>query len=84
MMGVFAEFERAMIQERVRAGLERARAQGKTLGRPPIEAEKEAAICADLCLGKAGIMKLAAAHGAGVGTVQRIKAVLDMGIVFAR
>ena len=33
MMGVFAEFERAMIQERVRAGLERARAQGKRLGR---------------------------------------------------
>ena len=74
MMGVFAEFERAMIQERVRAGLERARAQGKTLGRPPIEAEKEAAICADLRLGKAGIIKLAAAHGVGVETVQRIKA----------
>ena len=32
MMGVFAEFERAMIQERVRAGLERARAQGKRVG----------------------------------------------------
>src|SRR3979490_2493886 len=29
MMGVFAEFERAMIRERVRAGLERAKAQGK-------------------------------------------------------
>jgi DNA invertase Pin-like site-specific DNA recombinase len=28
MMGVFAEFERAMIQEHVKAGLERARAQG--------------------------------------------------------
>ena len=28
MAGVFAEFERSMIQERVRAGLERARAQG--------------------------------------------------------
>ena len=34
MMGVFAEFERAMIQERVRAGLARARAEGKRLGRP--------------------------------------------------
>ena len=36
MCGVFAEFERAiaMIRERVKAGLERARAQGKTLGRP--------------------------------------------------
>jgi len=33
MMGVFAEFERAMIQERVRAGLARARSEGTTLGR---------------------------------------------------
>ena len=36
MMGVFAEFERSMIQERVKAGLARARAQGKRLGRPPV------------------------------------------------
>ena len=32
MMGVFAEFERSMIQERIKAGLARARANGKTLG----------------------------------------------------
>jgi DNA invertase Pin-like site-specific DNA recombinase len=37
MMGVFAEFERAMIVSRVKAGLDRARAQGKTLGRPKID-----------------------------------------------
>jgi len=36
MMGVFAEFERSMIQERVKAGLERAKADGKRLGRPPV------------------------------------------------
>jgi len=60
----------------VRAGLERARAQGKRLGRRPIDARKEAAIGSDLREGKAGIMKLAAAHGVGVGTVQRIKAAL--------
>ena len=76
MMGVFAEFERAMIQERVRAGLERARAQGKRLGRRRIDARKEAAIRADLREDKSGIMKLAAAHGVGGGTVQRIKAAL--------
>ena len=34
MMGVFAEFERSMIHERVMAGLARARAGGKRLGRP--------------------------------------------------
>src|SRR6266404_9414077 len=36
MMGVFAEFERAMIAERVRAGLARARSEGKRLGRPQL------------------------------------------------
>ena len=74
MMGVFAEFERAMIRERVMSGLERARAQGKKLGRKRIDAIKEAAILADLRSGKAGIIKLAGLHGVGVGTVQRIKA----------
>ena len=34
MLGAFAEFERAMIRERTIAGLERARSQGKKLGRP--------------------------------------------------
>src|SRR4030081_3917113 len=41
MLGVFAEFERAMIQERVRAGLARARAEGKQLGRPKIAEKTE-------------------------------------------
>jgi DNA invertase Pin-like site-specific DNA recombinase len=34
VLGAIAEFERAPVQERVRAGLERARAQGRRLGRP--------------------------------------------------
>ncbi len=74
VMGVFAEFERSMIQERVKSGLERAKAQGKTLGRPSTAADKVEAIKADLSAGKAGIIKLAGIHGVGVGTVQRIKA----------
>jgi DNA invertase Pin-like site-specific DNA recombinase len=41
MMGVFAEFERSMIPERVRAGLKRAKDEGKVLGRPPIAPEIE-------------------------------------------
>ena len=36
MLGVFAEFERSIIQERVRAGLQRAKREGKRLGRLPI------------------------------------------------
>ena len=34
ILGAIAEFERARIAERVKAGLQRARAQGKRLGRP--------------------------------------------------
>ena len=36
MLGVFAEFERSLIRSRVMAGLERTRAKGTRLGRPPI------------------------------------------------
>ena len=36
MCGIFAEFERSIIQQRVKAGLERARANGVRLGRPAI------------------------------------------------
>ena len=34
IIGAMAEFERALIQERVKAGLRNARAKGRTLGRP--------------------------------------------------
>ena len=34
MIGVFSEFEREMISERVKLGLERVKSQGKSLGRP--------------------------------------------------
>ncbi len=35
MVGAFAEFERAMLRERTRAGLEAARREGRIGGRPP-------------------------------------------------
>ncbi len=35
MVGAFAEFEREMIRERTQAGLQTARAEGRTGGRPP-------------------------------------------------
>jgi DNA invertase Pin-like site-specific DNA recombinase len=71
MCGVFAQFERAMIQERVKAGLERARAQGKRLGRPRIPDRVEQAIRAARQQGK-GIKKIATELGVGVSTVQRV------------
>ncbi len=74
MLGVFAEFERAMIQERVKAGLARAKAQGKTLGRPKIAPATERAISNALRAGDKGIIKIAREIGVGVSVVQRIKA----------
>jgi DNA invertase Pin-like site-specific DNA recombinase len=78
MMGVVAEFERAMIQERVRAGLARARAraEGKRLGRPRIPDATENALKKALRAGGVGIRKLATQHGVGVGTVVRVKQAL--------
>jgi DNA invertase Pin-like site-specific DNA recombinase len=73
MMGVFAEFERAMVRERVMAGLKRARAKGTKLGRPTISPAKERAIRADLAAGL-GFRRIMARHGVGTSVTQRIKA----------
>lgn len=73
MMGVFAEFERAIIRERVNAGLARAREQGRVGGRPRVPAEVERRIRGRLVQG-AGIRKVAALEGVGISVVQRVKA----------
>ena len=73
MTSVFAEFERAMIQERVKAGLERAREQGKVLGRPKVSPKVERAIVKARRQGK-GIRKIASQVGCGVSVVQRVVA----------
>ena len=45
MLGAFAEFERAMLRERTKAGLESARRQGRIGGRPPkLRAQQQAEI----------------------------------------
>jgi DNA invertase Pin-like site-specific DNA recombinase len=74
MMGVFAEFERSMIQERVKAGLARARDEGVTLGRPTLEdadPERAAKVRALRARG-IGVRKIARELGVGVGTVLRL------------
>ena len=71
MMGVFAEFERAIIQERVRAGLARARAAGTRLGRPTVGKSLEARI-RELKAEGLGIRKIASTLGTGVSVVQRV------------
>ena len=74
MLGVFAEFERAMIRERVMAGLARARADGKQLGRRPVEQSEAKKVKAAFALRSRGfgIRRIAREVGLGVGTVLRI------------
>jgi DNA invertase Pin-like site-specific DNA recombinase len=76
MLGVFAEFERSIIQERVKAGIERARKHGtksgKPIGQQPLPRHKVAVIRAELSKGT-GIIKTARLCGTGVSAVQRIK-----------
>ena len=76
MLGVFAEFERGIIQERIRAGIARARKSGtksgNPIGRKPISQSKEKAIRSALAAGGKGIIKIAREVGVGVGTVHRI------------
>ena len=74
MMGVFAEFERSMIHERVMAGLARARADGKRLGRPATVADDPAKVQTIRAARAAGksIRTIAREQGVGIGTVSRL------------
>lgn len=72
MLGVFSEFERAVIRERVMAGLSRAKAAGIKLGRRPIEEEKAEEIRTLLTQGQ-GVRKIARTLRVGVGTVLRLR-----------
>jgi DNA invertase Pin-like site-specific DNA recombinase len=69
----FGGVERAMIAERVRAGLARARGEGKRLGRPPIAPTLEKRIREALATpGRPGVRIIAKQFGVNPGTVQRI------------
>ena len=75
MMSVFAEFERGMIQERVRAGMARARSNGtksgNAIGRPSVQFEIEAQI-RELRASGTGMIKIAKQLRCGVSVVQRV------------
>ena len=74
MLGVFAEFERAMIQERVKAGLARAKGKGVKLGRAKVSKDIESQIIElrESTKPPMGMLKIAKTLGLGTGTVQRV------------
>ncbi|MCS3896270.1 DNA invertase Pin-like site-specific DNA recombinase [Bradyrhizobium japonicum USDA 38] len=78
MLGVFAEFERGIIRERVNAGLARAKANGKKLGRRPVKPAIEARI-RELKGEGMGILKIGRTVGVGTSVVQRV-----VGVPFVR
>ena len=71
MMGVFAEFERAMIRDRVKAGLANARAKGVRLGAPRTDAKVIARIAREKAKGLS-VRAIATKLGVGAGTVHRV------------
>jgi DNA invertase Pin-like site-specific DNA recombinase len=77
LLGVFAEFERSLIRSRVLAGLERTKAKGTRLGRPPLDKSKAEAIRALLAAG-IGIRETARRTGVGASTVQRMHATMTV------
>jgi DNA invertase Pin-like site-specific DNA recombinase len=70
IIGAMAEFERALIQERVKAGLRNARAKGKKLGRPrtPVDESRVQALRDSGTSWRA----IAEQLGIGIGTVHRV------------
>lgn len=72
MAGVFAQFDRSIIIERINAGLARARAQGKRLGRPTsVTAATEKQI-RQLRAKKWGKLRIGRELRCGTSTVQRV------------
>jgi DNA invertase Pin-like site-specific DNA recombinase len=71
MLGVFAEFERGIIRERVNAGLARAKARGTKLGRRRVAPAVEAQILKLKASGD-GMLKIGQKLGIGTSVVQRV------------
>src|SRR5207245_5519853 len=71
MLGVFAEFERGIIRERVNAGLARARQNGTKLGRRRAKPSVAARIRERQAKGD-GVLKIGRTLGIGTSVVQRV------------
>jgi DNA invertase Pin-like site-specific DNA recombinase len=74
MCAVFAEFEWNSTSDRIKAGLARARKEGKRIGRPTSVTDKVKRRIVQLrtTTPPMGIIRIARAVGCGVGTVQRV------------
>ena len=71
-VGILSSWEREMIRERTLAGLERAKREGKTLGRKKVTDDTITAKIIELRNEKKSIRKIAAVVGVSVGTVSNV------------
>lgn len=72
VMGALAEFERALISERTKAGMAAAKARGAALGRPPkLSAEQASYAYREIMRGRAAIADLAGEFGVSPLTLAR-------------
>jgi DNA invertase Pin-like site-specific DNA recombinase len=74
MLGVFSQFERELLRERVLAGLQRARAQGRRLGRPPLPEAQLRAVRTSLAIRSGSLRQIASEHRIGLASVQHVRA----------
>ena len=72
MLGVFAEFERAILKSRIAAGVQRARSNGVKIGRPPVAPIRIDRVRKALRDGQS-IRAVAKATGVSTATVMRTK-----------
>ena len=70
IIGAIAELERSLIVERVRSGMRRARLEGRHIGRPALDLDREA-ICRDRQHGMS-LGQLAREHCASRATIHRV------------
>ena len=68
-VGILSSWEREMIRERTLAGLERAKREGKTLGRRKVTNDTMTAKIVELRTAKKTIRQIASEVGVSVGTV---------------
>ena len=85
MVGAFAEFERAMLRERTKVGLERARRQGRVGGRrPKLRPQQQTEIVKMVSRGRKTAADAARLFGVHPATVSRLLAQARMETAIAQ
>lgn len=73
MLAAVAEMERDLIRERTRAGLERAKAEGKVLGRKPVTTQEKREQIRERLRAGESITEVARALGVSRGTIYNVR-----------